>query len=100
LSVSFCFNFKLIFAQKFFRTTNVYCVALEKNSSSSILSIEENVQEYAFMLGMIKQEYGENSEQYKFMIPYTAKFRAWYGFPFPLSGYVNNSGETHKLYIK
>ena len=77
LSLSFCFNFK-VFAQK-----SCYGTIKIKNSKQSFISPQEvSVRDYYYFSIMVKQEYGENSEQYKSLIPDTAKFRAWYGFPF------------------
>ena len=44
---------------------------------------------------MVMQEQGEDSEQYKFLIPDTVKFNAWYGFPF--SFLIGSSIKTVKL---
>ena len=77
LNISFCFTH--IFAQK--PPTSCYA-NIDDNKKSFLFKEETSIQEYNSVIGFLKQEYGEDSEQYKFMIPDTAKFKTWYGFPF------------------
>jgi hypothetical protein len=65
---------------------------LEGNKKAFFAKGEVNVLSYRGMLADIKKEYGEDSEQYRRLIPDTAKFRAWYGIPFVFSD--KGSSET------
>jgi hypothetical protein len=53
------------------------------NDKKSFLSKSEiSIEDYYSVLMFLKQEYGEDSEPYKFMIPDTAKFNELYDFLF------------------
>jgi len=53
-----------------------YEITSVENNKKSFFSKEEmSVEDYYHILGFIKCEYGEDSEQYKFLLPDTAKFR-------------------------
>jgi hypothetical protein len=100
--VLLCLGLNYSFAQKkgkpiVYKTTPVYCVSLE-NNESSILSVEENVHAYIRILEFVESKYGRESEQYKFLIPDTAKFRSFYGFPFFQD--ENLPSKTLKSHIK
>jgi hypothetical protein len=77
LNISFCFGH--IFAQKL---PTAFYIDIEKNKKSFLSKGEISFQDYYDVLTSLKQEYGEDSEQYKFLIPDTAKFMELYGFPF------------------
>ena len=94
LSISFCFGH--IFAQK--PPTSFY-IDIDGNKKSFLFKEEVSIDEYNDILRFLKQEYGEDSEQYKFMIPDTAKFMAWYGFPF-FYQVVGSSRETIEMIRK
>ena len=77
LSINFCCGH--IFAQK--SPTSFYMDV--KGNKEFFLSKEEvSLQDYYDILTFLKKEYGEDSEQYKFLLPDSAKFRALYGFSF------------------
>lgn len=75
LSISFCFSF----AQKL--PSSLY-IDVEGNKKSFFYKEEVSIQDYYDIIEILKREYGEDSEQYKSLIPDTAKFRTLYGFPF------------------
>ena len=77
LSISFCCGH--IFAQK---PPSRYYGSIDKNKKVFLSKEEVSIQDYYDILGVLKQEYGEDSELYRFLIPDTAKFRELYGFPF------------------
>ena len=77
LSFSFCFGH--IFAQK---PPSSFYIDIDGNKKSFLFKEEISIDDYADVLGVIKQEYGEDSEGYKSLFPDTAKFRIIYGFPF------------------
>ncbi|NLE05706.1 MAG: SUMF1/EgtB/PvdO family nonheme iron enzyme [Crenarchaeota archaeon] len=84
--VLLCTGLHYSFAQKkekpiVYKTAPVYCVGLE-NNESSILSVEENVHAYIRIMKFVKSKYGKESQQYRSLIPDTAKFRSFYGFSF------------------
>jgi hypothetical protein len=86
LGISFCFCLVRISAQKEVRI----------DKKSFILNEEISIDDYCFFLYMIEKEYGEDSEQYKFLIPDTVKFKTWYGFSF--SFMVGSTCETVELH--
>jgi hypothetical protein len=80
LTISFCFS--TVFAQK---PPTAY-LDVEGTKMSFFAKEEVSIEDYHLVLVFLKQEYGEDSEQYTFLIPDTAKFRAFYGFPFFYTG--------------
>jgi uncharacterized protein YfcZ (UPF0381/DUF406 family) len=87
LSINFCFGY--IFAQKL---PSTFYINIEGNKKSFISKTEMSVRGYYDVLMTLKQEYGEDSEQYGFLIPDTIKFRKLYGFPF----FFMNTGLHHQ----
>jgi hypothetical protein len=77
LNISFCFCH--IFGQK---PPTAFYIDIEGNKKSFFSKEEVCIEGYYDVLLYIKQEYGEDSEQYRFLIPDTAKFRKLYAFPF------------------
>jgi len=77
LNISLCFS--NIFAQQ---PPTKHYVGIEKNKKSFIFNEEMSIQDYCYVLEFLKQELGEDSELYKFLVPDTAKFKELYGFPF------------------
>lgn len=76
--IIFCFGSNNAFAQ---RPTCFY-VSIDKKAKSFIFKDEVSVDDYQEMLFSIRKEYGENSEQYKSLLPDTAKYKIQYGIPF------------------
>jgi formylglycine-generating enzyme required for sulfatase activity len=68
-----------VFAQKYLKR---FYIDIEDTKKSFILKNEVSIDDYCFFLYMIEQEQGEDTEQYKSLIPDTVKFREHYGFPF------------------
>ena len=98
LGISFCMNLNHVFAQKRTRTVYDCHIDIEKNKSS-ISSEEVSIKDYFDFMLETKQEYGENSEQYKFLMPDTAKFKLWYCFSFPSGNKEERANcKTLKLY--
>jgi hypothetical protein len=77
LSISFCCSH--IFAQK---PPDIFYIGVEGNKKSFLFKEEISIQNYSDVLGVLKQEYGEDSGGYISLFPDTAKFRTIYGFPF------------------
>jgi len=77
LNISFCFGH--VFAQK--PPTSFYA-DMDGNKKLFLYREEVSIENYHDALRFLKREYGEDSEQYKFLIPDTAKFMKLYGFPF------------------
>ena len=95
LSLNFCFNFDDVFAQKPYYG---HYIKIGKSKNKSFLSIKEIcIQDYRLFVEITKRKYGDTSEQYKFLIPDTAKFRALYGFPFFLPAGYSKNKETDDL---
>ena len=97
LSISFCCGH--VFAQK----TPFRCVKVKEDKQSLILTMEEvRIGDYRNFMGSLKYRYGEDSEQYKFSLPDTAKFTALYGFSFFLPlGYPKKEDSTaNELLLK
>ncbi|MDR1201018.1 MAG: hypothetical protein LBL58_05215 [Tannerellaceae bacterium] len=88
LNISFCFGH--IFAQKL---SSAFYIDIEKNKKSFFSKGEISLQDYYDILTALKKEYGEDSEQYKFLIPDTSKFMELYGFPF----FYRNAKLYHKI---
>ena len=70
-------------------------IDVDGNKRSFLSKEEVSIDDYCFFLYMTGQKYGKDSKQYEFLIPDTAKFRLWYGFPF--SFFYGSSYETVKL---
>ncbi|MDR0604895.1 MAG: formylglycine-generating enzyme family protein [Bacteroidales bacterium] len=100
LSVSFCFKLNHVFAQKVMRSNHYFSVNIEENKSF-ILGEEVDVGDYYDLMLMIKTKYGKDSEQYRFLIPDTVKYRMWYGFsfPFPMSE-IKGRGDRRQRYLR
>jgi hypothetical protein len=79
LSISFCFNCSHIFAQK---SPSSHYISIENDKKFFLEKEEVSIDDYDDILFFVRQKYGEDSEQYRFLIPDTAKFRALYGFSF------------------
>ena len=77
LSISLSFGH--IFAQK---PPSRFYGSIDKNEKVFLSKEEINILYYYDVLGILKQDYGEDSELYQFLIPDTAKFKELYGFPF------------------
>ena len=69
-------GFGQIFTQK--PPTSSY-IDMDGNKKSFLFKEEVSIRDYTDVLGILKQEYGEDSEGYRFLLPDTAKFRAIYG---------------------
>lgn len=95
-------NFGYTFAQK---PPIGHYIKIEKSKPKSFISIKEvRVQDYRLFVETIKRKCGENSEEYKFLIPDTVEFEKLYGFSFFLpEGFykdVSNRDENNDLLIK
>ena len=77
--LSISISFTNIFAQK---PPTRYYGSIDKSKKVFLSKEEISIQDYHDILGILKKQYGEDSEQYRFLIPDTAKFREIYGFPF------------------
>ena len=107
LSIGFLLNWGDAFAQKpqkskghcFIVAMKVYSVVKIGNDKQlSFFTEEIDYGKYRFFVYMTKQTYGDTSEQYKFVLPDTAKFRELYGFPF-FERRSNFTRRATKLYL-
>ena len=79
LSIIFSLNFHYVSAQK--PPTEFY-ISIDKDKKSFLSKAEISIQDYHEMMWFVKEKFGNNSEEYKFLIPDTVAFKELYGFPF------------------